>query len=201
MRTERIFGVQGCGHGEAAGPLARRMPGAGRRARARCRGPAPPPAARRGGSSHACCRQVSEGIERGLVAAKPKNWTNSRAPPLASGAGATPPSPRANQLPAGGRGAMTHIRARRGAPRGTYPSRAPLASLYSLLGLSRSAPGALCGAIQAIAVRVPAHQPHRASGCAPPSRHLVEYTPEEFAMAFTRAHVNGGSQPLGVWSL
>lgn len=38
-----------------------------------------------------------------------------RAPPLTSGAGATPPRPRANQLPAGGRPGMTYIRARRGA--------------------------------------------------------------------------------------
>lgn len=32
----------------------------------------------------------------------------ARAPPRAAGSAATPPNPRANQLPSGGRGAMTH---------------------------------------------------------------------------------------------
>lgn len=76
MRAERVFRVQSYGRGEATGPLARRVPGARRRARARGRGPAPPPAARRGGSRHACRRPVSEGAEGGAVAARPQNWTN-----------------------------------------------------------------------------------------------------------------------------
>lgn len=57
----------------------------------------------------------------------------ARAPPRASGAGATPLSPRANQLPTGWRAAMTHIRARRGALLSTCSSRSRPAPLYSLL--------------------------------------------------------------------
>ena len=42
-QAEWVFGVRG--GGDASGPLARRVPDVGRRARTRCRGPAPPPVA------------------------------------------------------------------------------------------------------------------------------------------------------------
>lgn len=45
VRAEGVFGVRDGGRGEGPGSLARRMPSAGRRARARRREPAPPPAA------------------------------------------------------------------------------------------------------------------------------------------------------------
>lgn len=55
----------------------------------------------------------------------------ARAPPLASAARATPPSSRPNELPAGGRGGMTQIPARRRALPHACPSRWCPASLGS----------------------------------------------------------------------
>ena len=56
------FGSSGGGREEAPGPLARRVLGAGRRATTGCRGPAPPPAAWRGDSSHACRRPYPKAL-------------------------------------------------------------------------------------------------------------------------------------------
>lgn len=107
VRAERVFGVRDGGRGEAPGSLARRVPDAGRRARARRREPAPPPAARRGGSSHASGGQSPRAPSRAWSPRGRIAGPTARAPPLASAARATPPSPRANRLPASGRGRMT----------------------------------------------------------------------------------------------
>lgn len=107
VRAERVFGVRGSGCGEASGSLARRVPGAGRRARARRRKPAPPPAARRGGSSHASAGQSPRAPSKAWSPRDQRAGPTARAPPLASAARAPPPSPRANRLPAGERGRMT----------------------------------------------------------------------------------------------
>lgn len=102
MSAERVLGGRGGGRGKAPGPLAGRVPGAGRR------GPAPSPAARRRGCSHAARRRVAYGAEPGLVAAGPER-RNYRPRPS--------PGHAPSQSAAGRRRGMTHIHARRGAPR------------------------------------------------------------------------------------
>lgn len=107
VRAERVFGVWDGGRGEAPGSLARRVPGAGGRARGGRREPAPPPAARRGGSGHASAGQSPKAPSKAWSPRGRIAGPTARAPPLRSAARATPPSPRANRLPAGGRARMT----------------------------------------------------------------------------------------------
>ena len=88
MKAEWVFGVRG--GGDSSGPLAWRVPGVGRRARTRCRGPTPPPAAWRGDSRHACRRLISKDTEPGLYPRGRRDGPTARAPWLTSAAGTRP---------------------------------------------------------------------------------------------------------------